>query len=403
MKKNLFVLLFAVGLLSSCDNISYDIMNESNLEKKTDENLGGTQTRSNSTMQDYSMKNLKSLAGYQVRVSLNTTATSDIFLTKKPQSSGSAPWLKAMRGPDNGDVEEQYWMLIQTGYSYDGKPAFGIKSVTCDKILSKNDKGSSNGQTTVRFPIGNNVYNLYDKRDLWLFEYSESARSYLLINAETPSMCLVRKSGADASNPLQLISKNDIRYHDAYWNVSSVETFELLNIKYFSTSNLVIENISDIDVLFDNTSDKPFDYENTYAHSVENEAASSWSMEFTINQGVEISSPSFSKDGGGVKVSVSTTNKWLSGGSSKTTENVSFSVKVKQTIPSKDILKMEFQAVKYKGAVVYEALVRGSKGEATIYGKWEGAVHQDIRIILSDRSSSTPVEDNKIVTRYTRW
>lgn len=83
MKKNLFVLLFAVGLLSSCDNISYDIMNESNLEKKTDENLGGTQTRSNSTMQDYSMKNLKSLAGYQVRVSLNTTATSDIFLTKK--------------------------------------------------------------------------------------------------------------------------------------------------------------------------------------------------------------------------------------------------------------------------------------------------------------------------------
>ena len=64
---------------------------------------------------------------------------------------------------------------------------------------------------------------------------------------------------------------------------------------------------------------------------------------------------------------------------------------------------MEFQAVKYKGAVVYEALVRGSKGEATIYGKWEGAVHQDIRIILSDRSSSTPVEDNKIVTRYTRW
>lgn len=34
MKKNLFVLLFAVGLLSSCDNISYDIMNESNLEKK---------------------------------------------------------------------------------------------------------------------------------------------------------------------------------------------------------------------------------------------------------------------------------------------------------------------------------------------------------------------------------
>lgn len=400
MKKKLFVLLFAVGLLSSCDNSSYEIMSESDLEQNSEENLSEAQTRSNLSMQDYSIKNLQSLVGHQVWISLNTTATSDIYLTKKPISSGSAPWVSSRRESNSGNVDEQYWTLVSTNSSYNGKPVFGIKTITCDKVLSKGDKGSSNGQTTVREPIGNRIYNLYDNRDLWMFEYDENARSYLLVNLEVPSMCLVRKAGANASNPLQLIPRSEILYHHAHWNVASVETYELVSIKYLSTdSNIELEEISETDVLFDNTSSKPFEYEKTYERSISNEAFSSWSKEFTLGTNVEIAAPKFV----GLKVSASTTNKWLSGGSSKTIENVSLSIKVKQTIPSNDILKITLSAIKYKGTVNYEAVVRGSKGESKVYGKWDGAIHQDIRITLSDNTSSSLVDESQILTRYTRW
>ncbi len=403
MKRKLFVLLFAIGLLSSCDNSSYDMMTEIGVENKLNSDLNGLQTRSSSSMQEYSMKNLQALAGHQIRISLNTTAISDIYLTKKPQSSGSAPWVTSKREPDSGNVEEQYWMLIATNYIYDGKPAFAIKSVTCDKILSKNNNGSSNGQTSVKFPIGNKIYDIYDKRDLWLFEYDDDARSYLLINAESPSLCLVRQTGADASNPLQLIPKGQILYHQAHWNLSSVETFELVSIKYISTdADIVVQDFSRTDVLYTNTSSSPFEYEQMYEKTITNTTSSTWSKEFTIKNGVTIAIPAFSKNNGKIEVSTSIENKWVTGGSSESKEDVKFSVKISQTVPAYNFLKATMTAIEYIGTVRYEAVVRSSKGKTTIYGKWEGVTHQDINIILSDKYSSTPVDENDISVQYTR-
>lgn len=59
-------------------------------------------------------------------------------------------------------------------------------------------------------------------------------------------------------------------------------------------------------------------------------------------------------------------------------------------------------AIEYIGTVRYETVVRSSKGETTIYGKWKGATHQDINIILSDKYSSTPIDESDISVQYTR-
>lgn len=404
MKNSFLVALLTINMLVSCENSSYDIINNAGLEQKSEFELSEAQTRSNLSLQDYSIKNLQSIVGHEIRISLNTTSTSEIYLTKKPIKSGSAPWIKSMREPNSSNVQEQYWMLVKTNYSYGGKPAFGIKTVTCDKVLSKNQAGTSNGQTSVREPVGKRIYNIYDKRDLWLFEYDENAKAYLIINAEAPSMCLVRKSGADASNPLQLIPKNEILYHQAHWNIASVEKFDLVSINYLSTSpdNIVIEDVSVTDILFENKSEKPFNYEKTYEQSVSNETYNSWTKEFTLSTNTEIGFPNFIKDTMGLKVSISTTNKWLSESSSKTSENVKVALKISQTIPPNDILKIKFSAIKYKGTIFYEAVVRGSKGLTTTYGKWEGAIHQDIRITLLDNSGSKPIDDSNISYKYTR-
>lgn len=224
---------------------------------------------------------------------------------------------------------------MSTGSYYNCKPVLGIKTTTCDKVLSKGDRGTSNGQTTVREPIGNRIYNLYDNRDLWIFEYDENARSYLFVNLEVPSMCLVRKAGANASNPLQLIPRNETLYHHAYWNLSSVETFELVSIKYVLTdANIVVKDFSRTDVLYTNTSSSPFEYEQIYEKTITNTTSSIWSKEFTIRNGVTIPMPAFSEKSGKIEVSTSIENKWVTGSSSESKENVKFSVKIRQTVPA---------------------------------------------------------------------
>ena len=216
--------------------------------------------------------------------------------------------MSSRRESNSGNVDEQYWTLVSTGSYYNGKPVFGIKTITCDKVLSKGDRGTSNGQTTIREPIGNRIYNLYDNLDLWIFEYDENARSYLLL--EVPSMCLVRKAGANASNPLQLIPRNEILYHHAHWNLSSVETFELVGIKYVSTdADIVVKDFSRTDVLYTNTSSSAFEYEQIYEKTITNTTSSIWSKEFTIRNGITISMPAFSEKSGKIEVSTSIENK----------------------------------------------------------------------------------------------
>lgn len=112
--------------------------------------------------------------------------------------------------------------------------------------------------------------------------------------------------------------------------------------------------------------------------------------------------PAFSEKSGKIEVSTSIENKWVTGGSSESKENVKFSVKIRQTVPAYNFLKATMAAIEYIGTIRYEAVIRSSKGETTIYGKWEGVTHQDINIILSDKYSSTLVDESDISVQYTK-
>lgn len=163
-----------------------------------------------------------------------------------------------------------------------------------------------------------------------------------------------------------------------------------------------MQDFSRTDVLYTNTGSSPFAYEQVYEKTITNTTSSTWSKEFTIKNGVTIAIPAFSKNNGKIEVSTSIENKWVTGGSSESKEDVKFSVKISQTVPAYNFLKATMTAIEYIGTVRYEAVVRSSKGKTTIYGKWEGVTHQDINIILSDKYSSTPVDENDISVQYTR-
>lgn len=379
MIKNLFYLA-VIAIFISCQHEDFEVP-----QKEVE--VGGKKTKSAVSA---SYANVDQLVGLPIYIKLSDQGREDRFLTKKKVSSGKAPYLSSK---DDGSGNQKWIIRKSSKISYDGKPLYAIQSITSDKVLSKETDKSSSGQLIVTEPVGNNVYNVTDLRDLWVVEYNEATDNFYFSHAMYRNKYMSRPSSAKNDNPLAIIEKATSNSDYQRWEIAVVEEFDILSIRFEVG---VGDNVA-VQPLRMRTKGLKNDTPDTVERSItieevltsQSELSEAKGTSITIKNSAEFSYkvPLFAEG----KINVETTSNQTFSYSTKNVESSTFKITetITQKIPPFTTYDVHIVWSEYTVDLTYVAKLKGKTTGKIIEsrGVWKGKIISDDRIEIYDPNS----------------